>query len=908
MNSRKKIIFLSFIVSLLLLPLVSYRNVGTNYIIRNREIILQDENMRFSPPKFLPPPPSNGSYTAEYFDGIGIERANIIFNDINNIFPLSNTPSNRIWDLVTVQYVLTCVDMFFVNGDPTYLSSGRLAVQNLILDLNGTLILGEDDGAFYHLNADENLLLVIMYNRLAQGFLADGDAFAAETLRNQANLLFADLTGLFYSPTSNTINSTLFLSKSTFDVVGVSQGSSARATGLYFMANFMSNQTSTYYAEAKLAVDIYRTIANVTVNLPSGDLGFIYRSTDEITGADFTAADLRGNIYLNTALMQISKFEELNGDFGAGDNYYNWTNMGEAALKEYFKSPLTNLLHTKYYLVTSILEDAALTYENCLYLSHAIEFKRFKLEHTGITPSFIEVSDLYQTLFASVFNDPDYFLAGVTKSGFQLDLVYDIPHSNPHIVNYQAITMLLKLYPMKSMFVRPADLIPELPMICDWFIDIPETSSIFKASNKTFAFKYEFDVSSNTISDIKTIEGKLFPVSERLNTTSLDGIMFQNSQKITLNITSSEGGDHFLILKVNFSNFNIFDFNLFLTFKKLFRISTDPTNPEMTQLLDKELVLSVFCEDEISTSVANALVTIFVGPTEFSEVTDNGGYATFFIPIAEFDYAKPPPDFGDYSSYNASIHISVNKPGFLRKDIDREVIIKLNELVLDINPAPEGKEGSDLTLYLDVETRIEAPLFNIEATITIDGEEFTDTSGYSTFQLPSTIIIGKEYLKPNDWVHVDVTMDVPGMSIHTLSFDVFTVPLQTLERIYYWLEIAFSSNVVRVICSLGIVWALLWRQFSLKILRRLRRCPYCGDITKSKYPYCKNCGLKDMTKSYKKAVHDSKKEPRILANERTFFRRKDDKESAVEQDYSSFEDNQNSSSFESDSSKDDYQF
>ena len=45
-----------------------------------------------------------------------------------------------------------------------------------------------------------------------------------------------------------------------------------------------------------------------------------------------------------------------------------------------------------------------------------------------------------------------------------------------------------------------------------------------------------------------------------------------------------------------------------------------------------------------------------------------------------------------------------------------------------------------------------------------------------------------------------------------------------------------------------------------------------------------------------------------MANERTFFRRKDDKESAVEQDYSSFEDNQNSSSFESDSSKDDYQF
>ncbi len=902
MNSKKKIIFFSFIISLLLLPLVSYRNVGANYIIRNKDIILPDNEISFSPPKFLPPPPSNGSYTADYFDGRGIESANFIFSDLSNIFPLAEIPSSRIWDLVTVQYALTCVDMFFVNRDPNYLNSGRDAVQTLHLDINGTFILGEDDGAFYHLNADENLLLVIMYNRLAQGFLADGDAFTAESLRNQANLLFADLTSLFYSTTTNTINSTLFLSKSTFDVVGVSQGSSAKATGLYFMANFMSNQTSTYYPEAKLAVDNYRTIANATVNLPSGDLGFLYRSSDEITSVEYNEVALQGNIYLNTALMQISKFEEINGDLGASDNYYNWTNMGEVTLKEYLKSPTTNLLHTKYNLVTTILEDAALTYENCLYLSHAIEFKRFKLEHTGIAPSFIEVSNLFEALYTSVFNDPDYFLAGLTKSGTQLDLVPDIPHSNPHIVNYQAITMLLKLYPMKSMLVRPTDLIPSLPMICDWFIDIPETSSIFKASNKTFSFYYVFDISSNTIDSIT------FPEKKRLNTTSLDGVILQGSQKVTLNITSSEGGDHFLILKVNFSNFNIFDFDLFLTFKKLFRISTEPTNPEMTQLLDKELVLSVFCEDEISSSVADAQVTIFVDIYEFTEITDNGGYATFFIPIETFNFAKPPPDFGDYSSYNASIHISVNKPGFLRKDIDRKVIIRLNELVLDISPAPEGKEGSDLTLYLDVETRIEAPLFNIEATIRIDGIDFTDTSGYSTFQLPSTIIIGKEYLKPNDWIRVDVTMDIPGMSVHTLSFEVFTVPLQTLERIYYWLEIAFSSNVVRVLCSLGIVWALLWRQFSLKILKRLRRCPYCGDITKTKYPYCKNCGLKDMTKKYKKAVHDSKKEPRILTNERMLFRRKDDKESNIKQDNSSFEDNQNSSSLESDSSKDDYQF
>ncbi|MCE7747707.1 MAG: hypothetical protein GPJ51_04880 [Candidatus Heimdallarchaeota archaeon] len=359
-----------------------------------------------------------------------------------------------------------------------------------------------------------------------------------------------------------------------------------------------------------------------------------------------------------------------------------------------------------------------------------------------------------------------------------------------------------------------------------------------------------------------------------MNTTSLDGVLLQTSQRIKLNFTADEGGDHWLLLQIKFANYLVFDFNLLLTFTKLIHISTEPTNPEITQLVDTHLVLTVICEDETGTGIAGADVNIFIdGGMEIHKVTDTGGFTTAYISIENLMLFYAITDDGT-SSYNTSIIISVYKDGYLTRDIIKDVNIKLNELVLDLNPAPEGKEGDDLTIYLGVETRIEAPLFNLDATITIDNETFTDSNDLTTFELPATIVIGKDYLKAGETVVVEVTIDVPGMSIHVLGFEIYTVPMKTLERVYYWIEVAFSSDLVKVLGSLSILWALLWKQISLRFLRRLRRCPYCGDITKSKFPYCKNCGLKDMTQDYKKEVEDERKEPRIIQNERALFKRK----------------------------------
>ena len=51
------------------------------------------------------------------------------------------------------------------------------------------------------------------------------------------------------------------------------------------------------------------------------------------------------------------------------------------------------------------------------------------------------------------------------------------------------------------------------------------------------------------------------------------------------------------------------------------------------------------------------------------------------------------------------------------------------------------------------------------------------------------------------------------------------------------------------------------------VIKRTRRCPYCGDIARRKYPYCKNCGLKDESLEYKKKLKKDNKEARIKAAE-----------------------------------------
>jgi hypothetical protein len=866
MNSRRKFFVLGLIVVFLVVPFLPQQQAIASYTIKE----VTDTSSKFGEastfPKLLPAPPTDANYTYDYFNGIGPNYAETIFFSVGDQFPFTAIPTNRIYDLTAVQFALTCIDLYYVTEDVFYLNQAWTAALpfNMFLEANGTFIKGEDYGSVYEIYAEENLLLVIMYERLAEALIVDGDFFNAGLMYNLADNLLSNITALFYDVSSQSINETLTVNSAGDTVIGLTPHSSARVTGLYYMANNLANDSSRFYTQAKNALNYYRNIANTTVLLPTLDFGYLYYSTFNSGAASDSDADLQGNIYMNTALIQESLYQSSLNNPSIAWDFFNWTKLGEEAMKEYFKSPDTGLFHTKYDLGTLQLEDVALTYENCLYLSHLVEFKRSRLNITGITPAFMEINDLYDTMKSSVFLEPDLFLAGTTKTGAVLDLIYDIPHSNPHIVNYQAVTMMLKFYPLVTMLAYPNQISLNQPTLFDWVFDLAETTSVFGSSTKAFSLNFLLEVTSQTLWSIQ------YPNNYRINTTVLNGIRIQASQTSKLNVTADQGGWHDIQFNVYLAGYHIFDTTYSIFIDKTIEISTEPTNLEVTELLDKDLVLTVYLTDETGLGINNAEVTVFPDyALPKAEFTDNWGYVTFYIPIQELMPVTLPE--GTETSFNSTILIVAYKNEHLPSFIYKDVTVKLNNLILDLNPSPpEVKEASDLSLYLDVTSRIPASIFNPVARITINEIPYEDRNHKTSWNLPATVIIGKNWLKngTKEPIIVDVEVTASGLTEPAhFTFEVYVEPMGTLERIYFWIETALQSDIVKIIGSLGLIWAILWRQFSLRIWKRLRRCPYCGDISKRKYPYCKNCGLKDESLEYKKKVKKEHKEPRITRAE-----------------------------------------
>ena len=163
MNSKKNIFVLITIVIFLVVPIIPQQQAFAKYTINEITDTKDDISNQSNLPKLLPPPPGNPNYTYDYIYSLGADYAEAIFLSIEDLFPFTNIPSNRIYDLTVVQYALTCIDLYYVTSDVNYLNSALAATLTLNLDVNGSFILGEDLTTFYELNADENLLLVIMY-------------------------------------------------------------------------------------------------------------------------------------------------------------------------------------------------------------------------------------------------------------------------------------------------------------------------------------------------------------------------------------------------------------------------------------------------------------------------------------------------------------------------------------------------------------------------------------------------------------------------------------------------------------------------------------------------------------------------------------------------------------------------
>ena len=191
------------------------------------------------------------------------------------------------------------------------------------------------------------------------------------------------------------------------------------------------------------------------------------------------------------------------------------------------------------------------------------------------------------------------------------------------------------------------------------------------------------------------------------------------------------------------------------------------------------------------------------------------------------------------SEIGIPIIINASKIGYLSTELSKEVTIYMNPIIVEIDPSPlEVKELSDLNLYIDVKTQIPASIIAPTADIFL-GDELIEED----FDLPASLTIDSADLKTgNTTLIVAVSDSNFGDFIFRQAFEINVIPLRTLEKVYTWIEQALQSTAVQIIGSLGIVWALLWKQFNLHLIRRYVRCHYCGETTKKKFALCKNCG------------------------------------------------------------------
>jgi len=843
MNSKKRFVVLFIIFNLFVLSFFSIDK--TIAVVKleqtsNSSSFISYEIKEFRDPIKQPIIDENSS--AIYLDGITLELArNIEMYTSTNFDPINN-PTTRIKDLSIIHRILAYIDLFYTLNDSWFLNTCKDAlVPALNLEVNGTFILGENGIAPYDMYAEDNFLLVIMYERLAKAFEIVQDPIN-QTYWNNANDALSQLVYLFYVDTPGLINTTLTLD-SGFEVIGSTDYTSSKSIGLFSIANYLAKDNSIFYNETQKAVDYFYSNARNIVTLSDLSLGSLMKNTlNSPTGTD-TEATLQGNLFFTTALLQHSSYQKLGGNNSGNLDYFFKAEEIEYSIFDKFFSSTTGLLHRKYNFTTSQVSTNALSYENFLAISQSIEFFRKRYEEFLDPPFAFLYLNLFDTLTSSVFIHPDYFEAGVTTYGTLLFYSYSNLFSNPFIINFQAISTLSKIFPLTTILAVPNDIRLFEKTTLQWYIDMQETTSIFRSSNSIILRNFRIAISS--LSNLNVTYAEYIDV----RTTSLDGVRLSYLNPRTLNFTAQLGGERDIMLDLFYADsYNIFSFTYYFYIDKEIRMSTDPSNIDVIQGYDKKIAFTIKCDDEQGLPVKNAALAIN-GPfdTILGQSDTGGSFRVEIDLIGLFQNLPAPPD-EDIPTLDFNITLTANKDGFLPATISKSVSITYNSLDLKISPSPpQVKEGSDLSLYINVEAQIPSSIFNPRVSLFLNEEIFKDSNNEERFSLPTTVIIESSLIKNDaDLEIVIFTTDFynieTGNFEHHFGFRIDVIPLKTLERIYSWIETALQSTWVQVLASLGVIWALLWRQIQLRIIRRLVRCKFCGEVTKRKYALCRNCG------------------------------------------------------------------
>ena len=800
----------------------------------------QSDELLENIPKQFPVPTMD--QIVDYFWSFNIEYAWNMEFAVRDIFPYSNNPNLRFEDLSILQMILASIDLYYVTNDSYYLTNAVIDSSFLNLAYNSTFIRGEYLYPDYAFHAADNLLLVIAYARIAQALETSGDLFFATFYWDAANIVMDAIVSNFYYAPFGWLNATLRIDETTSTIENTFGHASAASTGLFTMANTLLNDSTKYYTETQNAVDYYMLNGNQTVTLADSSTGYLFQTT--ISSVYDNEASLQGNLYMSTALLQHSSYQEDLGLTVIASNYFYAADIYELTLLEMFRSPDTGLFHDKYDLIGSILSNSGRTFDNCLALTQIVEFYRKKYDFTGQPQGLNEILPVMNDLFNNLFVFPDFFEAGMTKTGSILYLDWFVQFRNPIIVNAQAITMLTKILPLDTMLLRNIDLRIFQDSSFEYYLKFAETTSIFGSSNKSSPIELEFSVVSATNLNIS------YSTFVPLSTTTLNGIKLNNEKLVDFDFNAQVGGEHDFSVSIMYSSNLILHYQMFFYIQKEIGISTDPSKLNAIQGFDKEITFTVKCLDEREVSIKSASVNVSydtktIGP----KTTNSAGEVDINIPVSDLIPAGIVlPE--DESTYNTTITISVVKDGYVSAFIEKIVIITLNSYILTLSPSPpQIKEGDDLNLYIDVKTQIEASIWTKTARIMIGETEIQDgATGLYEIPLAASVSIPYSTIKEaaaadqNGVPILRIMISTNILADDEFVFEIRITPLETLERIYSWIETALSSTWVQALASLGVLWALLWKQMRIRILKTLKRCPYCGETSKSKYAICRYCG------------------------------------------------------------------
>ncbi len=772
--------------------------------------------------------------TSEY-----LETAQDIINEIRVTYPFESIGIIRNRDLAKVQAIIGLTDYFLATKRYEIIDTTLSIADSLSLEVNDTFIRGDyDDGkSAYPVYPQDSLVLILALHRLSLVLDLDGREVESLQYSQQSQDILDNLIEVFYNNANTNLSSTLYVNADG-QIVDGDYYPSAISTALFTLASYaLSNTTALEYA--KNALDSYLIDGRETVTVFEEESAYIVRSTINTEMTLYNVTRLQDNAYFLTALLQQSAYQESLNNNAQADDYMIQASLFSEGITGIFFNFFTGLLHTQYNLVTEVLSSTAFTYENSVTISAFIEFYRRHKDYWDFRPSLQPIVDLSRNLYYTLYSPGElHFLPGYTSSGSFITFDSSIILRNPAIVNYQAITFLSKVLPVSTIFSIPLE-----PKVGESFtyrlnISYDETTSIYGSSNISMSINLKSAI-------YMTFNSSTSNTSLVVSSTNLNGETKKNQTIIEQTLSSSVGGEQLIEVTISYSNYNLIWINHFLFFTQKISIKTDPNEISTTQGQDDFVRFAVICENTQGNPVVDALVDVKVSDDIFfTEITAPGGIAHFELPIHEvfqLDESQSqnnPLSMQQSESNTRTLNISASKPGFDFSSINKTAILRRNRLQIYFSRDLNIKRGSDLTVTISVEPQIPTHVGNPRGEFFLAGEHLS-FSGQPEISLPTQITLRTAKYDTDIELAIKIISD--NFQEQWFNQTIFIEELDAFEFVYFYFEKAISSTWIQVLGSLGVLWAILWRQFLL-VIGALNRCPYCGETTKKKYSVCRYCG------------------------------------------------------------------